>query len=205
MTIRFACVSCGKKLHTDDKNIGKSTQCPACGGAVTVPQTSTRPEKLKPRGPKLVRPGNTRRKKAGVSRRDLHLARDLYEAAEGTSLERHCIASLMLAMESEEIARQRRELSPDSEKIFLTTYECCMMWAIKRGLESEVDREGVQAAVGAMQRHLEKHAWYDGTAFKRIWTAMEKAMPMAAATQRRPHDAEHTGHDLLGNTIMARS
>jgi len=205
MTIRFCCLSCGKKLHTDDKNIGKSTQCPSCGGAVTVPAASTRHEKIRPCGPKLVGSGKIRRKKAGVSRKDLHLARDFYDAAEGTSLERYCIAGLMLALESEEIARLRRDLSPDSEKILMTTYECCMMWAIKRGLESEVDREGVQSAVGAMERHLAKQTWYESTAFKRIWAAMEKTMPMAMAMQRRPHDAEHTGHDLLGNTIMARA
>src|SRR5436305_1692824 len=110
MTIRFACLSCGKKLHTENRNCGRSTQCPACGGAVIVPAISTRPERMKPCGPKLVRPGNTRRKKAGVSRKDLHRARDFYEAAEGTSLERYCIAGLMLAMESEEIAEQRRQL-----------------------------------------------------------------------------------------------
>jgi peptide methionine sulfoxide reductase MsrB len=204
MTIRFTCLSCGKKLHTEDKNIGKSTPCPACAGAVTVPAASTRPEGVKPCGPKRVRTVNTRRKKAGVSRKDLHLARDFYDAAEGTSLERYCIAGLMLAMESQEIAKQRRELTGDAEKIFMTTYECCMMWAIKRGLESELDLEGVQSAVRAMQRHLAKHAWYDATAFKRVWAAMEKMMPMAMMIQRQPHDAEHTGHDLLGNTIMAR-
>src|SRR5262249_51824899 len=151
MTIRFACLSCGKKLHTDDKNCGRSTHCPACSGAVTVPAASTRPEKSKLGGPKLVRPGSHRRKKAGVSRRDLQLAREFYETAEGTSLERYCIAGLMLAAESEEIAEQRRQLTPDSEKIFMMTYHCCMMWAIKRNLESELDREGVQSAVRAMQ------------------------------------------------------
>jgi hypothetical protein len=110
----------------------------------------------------------------------------------------------MLALESEEIAEQRRHLTPDCEKIFMTTYECCVMWAIKRGLESELDREGVQSAVRAMQCQLAKHAWFEAATFKRIWAAMEKMMPMAMTAQRRQHDAEHTGHDLLGNTIMAR-
>jgi len=110
----------------------------------------------------------------------------------------------MLAIESEEIAKQRRELTADSEKIFMTTYECCVMWAIKRGLESELDPEGVESAVHVMQRHLAAYAWYEPTAFKRVWAAMEKMMPMAMTAKHQPHDAEHTGHDLLGNTIMAR-
>jgi Transglutaminase-like superfamily len=37
MTIRFACPSCGRRLVSKDKKVGRSTQCPACGGAVTVP------------------------------------------------------------------------------------------------------------------------------------------------------------------------
>jgi hypothetical protein len=205
MTIRFACSCCGKKLHTDDKNRGRTTPCPACHGAVTVPPASTRPERSKPLAPKLVRPGRSPRKKAGVSRRDLQRAREFYESAEGTSLERYCIAGLMLATQSEEIAEQRRHLSGDCEKIFMTTYECCMMWAIKRGLESELDSEGVQSAVQAMQGHLAKYDWFEAAAFKRIWTAMERMMPMAMAGKNRSHEADHTGHDLLGNTVMARS
>jgi DNA-directed RNA polymerase subunit RPC12/RpoP len=204
MTIRFACLSCGKKLHTEDKNRGRSTQCPACGSAVTVPAASTRPDRHHLSGPKIARSGSTRRKKAGVSRKDLQRAREFYETAEGTSLERYCIAGLMLAIESEEIAAQRRALTPDRDMIFMTTYECCVMWAIKRGLESEVDAQGVQSAVRAMQRHLAKQAWYEATAFKRIWAAMERMMPMAMTVKRQPMDAQLTGQDMLGNTIMAR-
>jgi transglutaminase-like putative cysteine protease len=37
MTIRFACPSCGRRLVSNDKKVGRSTNCPACGGAVTVP------------------------------------------------------------------------------------------------------------------------------------------------------------------------
>jgi hypothetical protein len=134
----------------------------------------------------------------------LQLAREFYETAEGTSLERYCIAGLMLAIESEEIAVQRRALTHDSDMVFMMTYECCVMWAIKRGLESEFDAEGVGCAVRAMQRHLANQVWYEATAFKRIWSAMEKIMPMAMTVKHRQHGAEHTGHDLLGNTMMAR-
>src|SRR5437016_14026 len=37
MTIRFACPWCGRRLVSEDHKAGKSSKCPVCGSAVTVP------------------------------------------------------------------------------------------------------------------------------------------------------------------------
>jgi transglutaminase-like putative cysteine protease len=37
VTIRFRCPTCKKRLVSANRKIGRDTQCPACGGAVTVP------------------------------------------------------------------------------------------------------------------------------------------------------------------------
>jgi DNA-directed RNA polymerase subunit RPC12/RpoP len=37
MTIRFICPSCGRPLVSKDEKAGKSSKCPKCGSAITVP------------------------------------------------------------------------------------------------------------------------------------------------------------------------
>ncbi|MEN6576086.1 MAG: DUF6263 family protein [Phycisphaerales bacterium] len=39
--IRFACGHCGRLISVEDRHVGKKGKCPKCGGAVTVPESST--------------------------------------------------------------------------------------------------------------------------------------------------------------------
>jgi hypothetical protein len=41
MSIRFYC-SCGQKMRAEDKHVGRSTKCAACGQSVTIPTESVR-------------------------------------------------------------------------------------------------------------------------------------------------------------------
>jgi hypothetical protein len=85
----------------------------------------------------------------------------------------------MMAIEAEEIAKQREKLTPDGQMTFMMAYECCMMWAIKSGMEKVLKPEEVQSAVLAMRRHLAKHGWYQPEPFEKIWAEMEILMPIA--------------------------
>ncbi len=112
--------------------------------------------------------------------------REHFAAAEGSYVERCCIVGLMIAIEAEEIAKQREKLIPDSKMIFMMAYECCMMWAIKSGMETVLKPEEVRSAVVAMQRHLAKHGWYQRGAFEKIWSKIEVLMPMAMTVGAEP-------------------
>lgn len=39
--IKFACPSCSKSMHVDDRHAGKKGKCPKCGNTVVVPERST--------------------------------------------------------------------------------------------------------------------------------------------------------------------
>lgn len=61
MSIRFACPSCSAKINAPDAAAGKSSKCPHCQHAVTIPSTShvtdaapTAPPKAKLKMPDLV-------------------------------------------------------------------------------------------------------------------------------------------------------
>lgn len=45
-TIHFACDKCGKRFGVPSQHAGRSTKCPSCGAAITVPAESTRPDPL---------------------------------------------------------------------------------------------------------------------------------------------------------------
>ena len=45
-TIHFACDKCGKRFGVPSQHAGRSTKCPSCGAAITVPGESTRPDPL---------------------------------------------------------------------------------------------------------------------------------------------------------------
>jgi hypothetical protein len=101
-----------------------------------------------------------------------------FAAAEGSLEERCFIVALMLAIEAREVVKQTAKLTPNDQLIFMMGYECCMMWAIKSGMEKVVKPERVQSAVLAMKRHLAKHAWYESTAFEKIWARTDVMMPI---------------------------
>jgi len=108
-----------------------------------------------------------------------------FAADEGSYIERMCIMGLMMATEAEPIKEQREQttpedqLTPEDKMIFMMGYECCMMWAIKSGIEKVLQPEEVNATVLAMQKHVAKHGWYKAGAFEKIWASMEIFMPIA--------------------------
>jgi hypothetical protein len=44
--IRFACASCGKKLHAKDELAGRTAKCPNCGKPFQIPKVSEVPETI---------------------------------------------------------------------------------------------------------------------------------------------------------------
>ena len=109
-----------------------------------------------------------------------------FAAAEGSFIERSSVAGLMTAIEANEVAEQRTQQTPDNQLVFMMGYECCMMWAIKSGLEKVLKSEQVQPAVLAMQRYLAQHGWYQAEAFESIWAQTEVMMPIAMNTGYGP-------------------
>jgi hypothetical protein len=109
-----------------------------------------------------------------------------FAAAEGSFIERSSVAGLMMAIEADEVAEQRTQLSPDNQSAFMMGYACCMMWAIKSGMERLLKPEQVQRVVLGMKRHLAKLAWYQADALEKIWAQTEVMMPIAMNTRYGP-------------------
>ena len=112
--------------------------------------------------------------------------KERFAAVEGSFIERTSVAGLMMAFEADEVAEQRRQLTQNSQSVFMMGYECCMMWAIKTGLEKVLKPEQVQSAVLAMKRYLTQHGWYQAEAFEKIWAQTEVMMPIAMNTRTGP-------------------
>ena len=112
-------------------------------------------------------------------RRAEQRGREIFSAAQGSYVERCAIVALLTAIEAEDIGKQREKMSRDSQMIFMIAYECCMMWAIKSGMETALKPQEVRSAVLAMQRHLASHAWYQAGPFEKIWAKMQVLMPRA--------------------------
>jgi hypothetical protein len=104
--------------------------------------------------------------------------------AEGSESQRFAIAAAMSAIEEDLVERQRTKLSSEKQTVFMMTYECFVMWSIKRGMDAVLKSEQVTQVVVAMHQHFAKHAWYQPDAFERIWDQMQVLMPMAL----RPDD-----------------
>jgi hypothetical protein len=84
----------------------------------------------------------------------------------------------MLAIEGELVKVQRGKLSAKNQMIFIMTYECFVMWALKRGMDSVLERKVVESAVVALQQHFAKHAWYQPDVFEKIWDQIQNLMPL---------------------------
>jgi hypothetical protein len=112
--------------------------------------------------------------------------KERFAATEGSFIERSSIAGLMMAIEADEVAEQKAQLTPDSQLVFMMGYECCMMWAIKSGIERVLKPEQVQSAVLAMKRYLAQHGWHQAETFERIWAQTEVMMPIAMNTRYGP-------------------
>ncbi|SRR6266478_7834784 len=107
-------------------------------------------------------------------------------STKGSFIERASIAGLMMAIQADEVAEQRTQLTPDHQLVFMMGYECCMMWAIKSGIEKVLKPEQVQSALLAMKRYLAQHGWYEPEAFEKIWAQTKVMMPIAMNTRYGP-------------------
>jgi hypothetical protein len=102
-----------------------------------------------------------------------------FSAAEGSQVQRGCIAAAMVAIEDEPVQKARNLLSAEDQVIFMMTYECFVMWGFKRGLETVLKPAVVEPIIVAMRRHFAKHGFYRPDAFQKIWDQMQTVMPMA--------------------------
>jgi hypothetical protein len=99
--------------------------------------------------------------------------------AEGSEFQRICIATAMSEIEDKMVQAQRVQLSAKDQMIFMMTYECAVMWCLKRGMEDLAKPEKSDSAIAAMRQHFAKHAWYQPESFRRIWNQMQVTMPKA--------------------------
>ncbi len=102
-----------------------------------------------------------------------------FEKAEGSDSQRVCIATAMSEIEDKSVQAQRLQLSETDQPIFMMTYECAVMWCLKRGMEDLLKPEETESVIVAMRRHFAKHAWYQPEPFQRIWSQMQVIMPRA--------------------------
>jgi hypothetical protein len=102
-----------------------------------------------------------------------------FNGAQGSFLQRSCIASAMLAIENDQVQKQRANLTPDEQVVFMMTYECLVMWALKQGLNTLLKREEVDSTIIAIRDHFATHAWYRPKVFEKIWDRMQREMPSA--------------------------
>jgi hypothetical protein len=105
-----------------------------------------------------------------------------FHLAEGSESQRFAVAAAMSAIERDLVQRQRQKLPPEDEFVFMMAYECFVMWAIKRGMDTVLQREEIESAIVAIHRHFAKHAWYRADDFEKIWDRMQALMPMALKT-----------------------
>jgi hypothetical protein len=99
--------------------------------------------------------------------------------AEGSERQRFATAAAMYALESDIVQKQRKHLSSANEIVFMMTYECFVMWAIKLGIGRSSTFPDAKLILTAIHRHYAKHAWYRSGDFEKIWDKMQVLMPMA--------------------------
>src|ERR1035441_746503 len=122
--------------------------------------------------------------------------------ASGPPLHRLAIRAAQSALEDDLVREELGRVRPDEQRAFMMTYECLIMWAIRRGLFSAGLPEGVQADVlAAIRDHFAEHAWYTPGEFEKLWDKTEEWMSefakpskdgnlwLAAALVQIPHAA----------------
>jgi hypothetical protein len=102
-----------------------------------------------------------------------------FATANGSDSQCGCIAVAMIAIEEEWVQKVRDKLSGEAKVIFMMTYECFVMWAMRRGLESVLKPVEVEAIIAAIRSHFATHGFYRPQAFDKIWDKMQGVMPIA--------------------------
>jgi hypothetical protein len=143
------------------------------------------------------------KKKPPPAQHDDRIARFKHHIAttEGPQVQRGCVAAAMVAIEDESVRNQRNKLSADDQLIFMMTYECFVMWAMKRGLETVLKATEVEAVIMAIHRHFAKYGFYRPDAFEKIWDKMQVVMPMAMSPS--PEGVVYPAADMLMAPTLA--
>jgi hypothetical protein len=102
-----------------------------------------------------------------------------FSAAEGSYVQRQLIACAMAEIEGETAQEERKKLSPQHQGVFSITYACYLMWGMKQGLGSTLNRQEVESAIAGVLQHLQKQEWYRQDVYEKIWEQMLTFMPIA--------------------------
>jgi hypothetical protein len=121
------------------------------------------------------------KKKPKPDQPDARNARFVYhfENAVGSQVQRGCIAAGMVAIEAESVQKKRKKLTVEDQIIFMMTYECFVLRAIKRGLEAVLKPAEVEPIVVSVYHHFAKNGFYRPDVFEKIWDKMQIVMPIA--------------------------
>jgi hypothetical protein len=102
-----------------------------------------------------------------------------YDSAEGSHIQRSCVAAARYEIESEYMRVMRECLSSRDQTIFMMAYSCFVLWRLKRGLEEELGPDEVESALVVMRWLFSKQAWYQQEPFDSIWFHLQRRMPLA--------------------------
>jgi hypothetical protein len=111
-------------------------------------------------------------------RKAAKLIRKHMALASGSHFQRNMIAVSMAAIEDDLVQKERSKLPLAEQNLFMMAYECFLMWALKKGIDSVLNSEESASAITAMQGHFKKHGWYVVGNFEKIWDEMQKIAPL---------------------------
>ncbi len=97
--------------------------------------------------------------------------------AQGSPIQRSCIAISMAAIADEIVRHECKKFPQDQQKVFMMTYECFVMWALKCGFESVVGITDTEDAIVGMRNYFAQNAWYESGSFEKIWASIQQLMP----------------------------
>ena len=82
-----------------------------------------------------------------------------------------------LALSRTRRSGERERLPKEQQPVFMMTYECFVMWSLKRGFEAVVGAQETESAVVSIRDHFATHASYEHGSFERIWASIQQLMP----------------------------
>ena len=100
-----------------------------------------------------------------------------FATAKGSHFQRSLIAASMVEIEEEIVRRERERLPKEQQPVFMMTYECFVMWSLKRGFEAVIGAQETESAIETIRDHFATHAWYELGSFERIWASIQAEMP----------------------------
>ena len=124
-----------------------------------------------------------------------------FASAQGSPIQRSTIAVSMAEIEDEAVQHERKELPQEEQPVFMMTYECFVMWSLKRGFEPVLSSQDTESAVVGMRNYFAKHAWYQSGGFEKIWTSIQEVMPWFLTVKGQQSGAiyPYTGMIIAGD------